>query len=88
MSKGIYEGMNVPPHGSEIAVAGRKEVYDMIIKFGAIVDTYFETESIVPHDERFLVVSRAINAFGVDWNRHFWSEFNPDNYNLTKKPVL
>lgn len=80
MSKGIYKNAATPPHDSDIAMVSRSEVYDLMNQFGKVIDTYFEKESIVHHDERFLVVSRALNAMGIDWMRHFWNEFNPEIY--------
>lgn len=59
-----------------IRIESRREVYEMCDKFKNVVEDYFKKESVVPHNERFLVVSRAVNAYGVTWMQHFWREFD------------
>lgn len=61
-----------------IRIESRREVYEICDKFKDIVEDYFKKESIVPHNERFLVVSRAVNAYGVAWMQYFWDHMNPE----------
>lgn len=60
-----------------ISEQARKDTYKMLAEFEKITVKYMEQEgSIIPHNEKFLVVSRAVNAYGVTWFNHFWRQFN------------
>jgi len=66
------------PDGNLIAIESRREVYELCDAFANVINEYFKKESIVPHNERFLVVSRAVNAYGVTWMQHFFNNMNPE----------
>lgn len=62
----------------EIADQARKETYDLMERLSKVVNEFQQEESIIEHNERFLVISRAVNGFGVGWCKHFWRQFNPE----------
>jgi hypothetical protein len=66
------------PDGNLIAIESRREVYEICDGFVNVINEYFKKESIVPHNERFLVVSRAVNCYGLSWMQHFFKNMNPE----------
>jgi hypothetical protein len=58
-----------------------KEVVGLADQIKGCVDAYFakDVSHLIDHNEKFLVISRAINISAKLWYDHFAREFNPEN---------
>ena len=65
----------------EDVYAVHKEVVYLCKKLDSVLYEYLiQKESQLTQREKFLVVSRAVNAHATHWCRHFHSEFNPEKF--------
>ncbi len=55
----------------------RKDVEEIVDHFNLKIEDYFKSDSPVENNQKFLVVSRAVNCVGLMWAEHFWLNFNP-----------
>ncbi len=55
----------------------RKDVQEIADHFNLKIEDYFKSDSPIENNQKFLVVSRAVNCVGLMWAEHFWQSFNP-----------
>lgn len=64
-----------------------EEVIGLAQEMSKTIDSYFEknTGDLLTNNDKFLVVSRAINVHAKKWFEHFYTQFDPTSEENKKK---